>query len=100
MQKFTSYTENITNWKSVAPEVIKKHLAAMKSGKSCGFDNIFPEHVLFTHPIAADRLNVPSKILFIHSFVPVNFCRSTMTPLLKGNDTDYISNRCTITPWY
>ena len=67
------------------------HIGKLKRRKSAGFDGITNEHIL----VGGLNLAVHSCLLFnallSHAFVPDNFCRGIVVPLLKNKHGDSTS---------
>ena len=67
------------------------HIGKLKRRKSAGFDGITNEHILFGGLNLAVHICLLFNALLSHAFVPVNFCRGIVVPLLKNKHSDSTS---------
>jgi Reverse transcriptase (RNA-dependent DNA polymerase) len=65
--------------------VINNHL---KRGKAAGVDNITPEHVTYSHPSLVWHLCRLFNLMTIHGYVPNQFGRGIIIPLVKDKHGD------------
>ena len=62
--------------------------SAMKRGKAAGVDNISLEHILNSHPSLVCNLCRLFNLMLMHSYVPNDFGRGIIIPLLKDKHGD------------
>ena len=63
----------------------------MKSGKAAGYDNLTPDHILYSHPILVTHLRNIFNLMLKHSYVPDEFGKRVIVPLVKDKRGDLFS---------
>ena len=76
----------------ISVENVDKCLHTMKIGKAAGCDGIETEHVVNTHPILVPILAALFNAMLQHGYVPDNFGRGIIIPLIKDKSGDASSS--------
>lgn len=72
-------------------ELIDKCIRKLKLGRASGPDELCAEHLLYAHPVVSVHLSMLFRDMAIHYFVPDEFGKGIIIPLLKdklGNAND------------
>ena len=64
------------------------HINKLKGRKAAGIDDIANEHIMFGGPHLGVHLCLLFSCLLKHAYVPDNFCRGIIIPLLKSKHGD------------
>jgi len=64
----------------------------MKSGKAAGYDNLTLEHIVFSHPSLVAHLCNIFNLMLKHCYVPNEFGRGIIVPLVKDKRGDLFSS--------
>ena len=60
----------------------------LKLNKSCGYDGLAAEHILFAHPSIIVHIRRLFSMLIIHAFVPKAFGVGIIVPIIKDKCGD------------
>ena len=88
LQKFALYSteEKCVNVFTVVD--IENALLKIKKGKMPGIDRLSAEHLLFAHPSLIVSLKMLFNVMYANGFVPDDFGRGLLIPLLKDSNAD------------
>lgn len=81
----------IVNFGRFTVNEVKDALKNIKSGKACGLDSIYREHIKFAHPKVLVLLTLLFNAMLIHGHIPDSFMDTLLVPLVKdkhGNLSD------------
>jgi len=67
---------------------IEHSISKLKRGKSAGQDNVTAEHLIFAHPCLCAALKLLFNLMLKYGFVPDDFGKGILIPLLKGSGVD------------
>ena len=60
----------------------------MKKGKAVGVDMVSSEHLIYAHPCLVVSLKMLFNLMFFYGYVPTEFGKVTLIPLLKDSSAD------------
>src|SRR3989442_8944227 len=60
----------------------------MKKGKAVGVDIVSSEHLIYAHPCLVVSLKMLFNLMFFYGYVPTEFGKVTLIPLLKDSSAD------------
>jgi len=72
-------------------ELVDKCLRNIKKGKACGPDGLCCESLLFAHPKLIMLLSALFRSMAVHQYVPINFGKGIIVPLIKDKTGDVSS---------
>ena len=83
----------------ITVELVDKNIRALKLGKACGPDGLSAEHLIYAHPKLVTLLTRLFRCMASHSFVPTDFGKGIIVPLIKDKcgDVSDLSNYRAIT---
>lgn len=73
-------------------DIIIKCIKNLKLQKAAGLDGIEAEHIVYCHPIVVDLLYVLFNSILFHEYVPRDFCKGVIIPLVKDRNDDVTSS--------
>ena len=76
----------------ITVELVDDCIRHLKKGKACGPDNLSAEHLLHVHPILTLILTKLFRAMALHSYVPEQFGRGIIIPLVKNKCGDVTSS--------
>ena len=79
---------DINDWLMSVEDFDKVVFESMKRGKSPGLDSVVIENVIFSHPSVMVHLTRLFNLMIKHGFVPSNFGKGVLVPLLKDKSGD------------
>jgi exonuclease III len=86
--KFAKYDAGIIGDKEVTVELVEKCIGFIKKGKAAGCDGLTAEHLFHSHPLLSVLLSMLFNIIIKFSYVPSEFGKGIIIPLLKNHDGD------------
>lgn len=75
----------------VTAEDVFRCVKGMKRGKSPGHDGLSVEHVLFAPALLFERIASLFNVCIDHSYLPVDFMKTTVVPIVKNRTGDVSS---------
>ncbi|KAG7301095.1 hypothetical protein JYU34_015495 [Plutella xylostella] len=75
----------------VTADQVRKCVVSMKRGKSPGHDGLSIEHVLYGGSLICEKLAVLLNACIDHSYLPMNFMKTTVVPIVKNRTGDLSS---------
>jgi len=87
----TNNSPRPTTLSSIRVSSLLTHIGQLKRPKSAGFGGITNEHILFGASNLAVHICLLFNALLSHAFVPEDFCRGIIVPLLKNKHGDATS---------
>lgn len=73
---------------SVNVELVDKTIRSLKLGKASGPDALSAEHLIHAHPKLTIMLAQLFRSMLLHEFVPTNFGKGVVIPLVKDKNGD------------
>ena len=74
---------------SVNVELVDKVARSLKLGKASGPDGLSAEHLIHAHPKLVVMLSQLFRSMLLHEFVPTNFGKGLVIPLVKDKTGDW-----------
>ena len=79
---------NTSDIDDITVELVDKCLRDLKIGKACGMDGLCTESLRYAHPKLIVLLCHLFRSMSLHSFVPANFGKGIIVPLVKDKLSD------------
>lgn len=76
----------------VTPDDVYRCVTRMKRGKSPGHDGLSVEHLLFAPDLLFDKLALLFNSCIEHSYLPADFMRTVVVPIVKNRTGDVSSS--------
>ncbi len=88
LQEFDSYSliDDVNDL--LTTEMVGAALGKLKKGKAVGVDNVSVEHLIHAHPCLVVSLKILFNLMIINGFVPDDFGKGILIPLLKDTNSD------------
>ena len=80
-------TDTVSDW-FFNIEDVEKAVGSLKFGKASGADGITTEHLRYAHPSIVFHLKSLFNLILLHSYVPNDFGRGIIVPLVKDRHGD------------
>jgi hypothetical protein len=77
-----------TSVDDITVELVDKNIRSLKLGKTCGSDGLNAEHFIYAHPKLVVLLTRLFRSMALHSFVPSDFGKGIIVPLIKDKYGD------------
>ena len=88
----SSTDRSFTRWELDVETIDNVIRNRMKSGKAAGYDNLTSDHILYSHPILVTHLRNIFNLMLKHSYVPDEFGKGVIVPLVKDKRGDLFSS--------
>ena len=88
LQEFNNYSFYEKSQNVFTIEMITEALRKLKKGRAAGHDDISVEHLIYAHPCLAVSLKILFNLMLWHGFVPDDFGKGILIPILKDSNAD------------
>jgi hypothetical protein len=86
-QKCRAPNNSETSFDDITVELVDKNIRSLKIVKTCGSDGLNAEHLIYAHVIVV-LLTHLFRSMALHSFVPSDFGKGLIVPLIKDEYGD------------